>query len=406
MKPLGYSKERAAQVLEKYALDLLIATSPANLTYTTGLPFYQSAENPILLSLNNMYPHLSLIRRGCEGDGTMIHWVGYRSVERFSWLKDTVGIKNQSEAKAALAGLLKKWACAGKRVGVETTAPKFVMDVLNDPALKLEIVDADQAFLDMRIRKTDAEVGLVEQATLITEQAIDRTIAAVREGMSDFEIIAIAKRSILECGAGGWDHVTMSIGDSDPEAPGTGRTVKKGEIIRLDLGAVYKGYVADVNKLFVLGEIPVKAKLLVDVLLDLQHYIEVRVKPGVGIRHLADEAMAYYKESVTDDFFFLLGQSDTTDLKELAMEAVNLYNNIMMEHLAIVFAHSIGLQCEEQHLFGAFSSLDGNFEKNMVFEIEAWAIYEGALVGVEDCFVVTGEGCRKMTTQPKTILSV
>ncbi|MDR3337197.1 MAG: M24 family metallopeptidase [Treponema sp.] len=406
MEPLGYSKERTAKILEKYDLDLLIATSPVNVSYTSGLPLYQSAENPILLSLNNMYPHITLIRRGHEGDGALIHWVLYRSVPRFSWLKDAVGIKSQREAQTALAAKLKEWGFAGKKAGVESTAPKFVLDVLNDPALKVQVCDGDKAFLDMRVIKTDAEVALIEKATLITEQAIDKTIAALHEGITDFEMIEIAKKAFLEYGAGGWDHVTMNIGDSDPEAPGIGRAVKKGEIIRLDFGAVYKGYVADVNKHVVIGEAPPKAKQLVDDLIDLQHYIEVRVKPGVNMRCLSDEALAYYKESVTDNFFFQLGQSDKVDLKELSLESVNLYNHVITENLAFSVAHSIGMQCEEQHLFGVFESLDEPFEKNMVFEIEAWAIYEGALVGVEDCYVVTDSGCRKMTTQPKTILSI
>jgi Xaa-Pro aminopeptidase len=42
----------------------------------------------------------------------------------------------------------------------------------------------------------------------------------------------------------------------------------------------------------------------------------------------------------------------------------------------------------------------------MVFEIEAWEPYKGTLIGVEDCYVVTGNGCRKMTTMPKTIIRV
>jgi Xaa-Pro aminopeptidase len=406
MEPLGYSKERAAKILEKYDLDLLVATTPVNVSYLSGLPMYQSAENPILLSLNNMYPHIVMIRRGHEDDGTLIHWVLYRSVKQFSWLKDAVGIKSQYEAGTALAAKLKAWDFAGKRIGVESTAPKFVLDVLGDPALKLQIVDGDKALLDLRVIKTDEEVALIEKATLITEAAIDKTIAAIHEGITDFEIIKTAKQAILECGGGGWDHITMNIGDSDPEAPGTGRAVKKGEIIRLDFGAVYKGYVADVNKHVIIGEVPPQAKQLVDDLIDLQHYIEVRVKPGVNMRRLSDEALAYYKESVTDNFFFMLGQSQKVDLKDLSLEAVNLYNHVITENLAFSVAHSIGMQCEEQHLFGVFESLDEPFEKNMVFEIEAWAIYEGALIGVEDCYQVTDSGCRKMTTQPKTILSI
>jgi Xaa-Pro aminopeptidase len=49
----------------------------------------------------------------------------------------------------------------------------------------------------------------------------------------------------------------------------------------------------------------------------------------------------------------------------------------------------------------------------MVFEIEAWERFTdaeacpgGALVGVEDAYVVTKDGCRKLTTMPKGIIRV
>jgi Xaa-Pro aminopeptidase len=406
MEPLGYNKERTAKILEKYNLDLLIASSPVNVSYTTGLPLYHGSENPILLSLNNMYPHFTLIRRGHEGDAAMIHWVLYRSVERFSWLKDAVGIKSQDEAGALVAKKLKEWDFAGKRVGVESTAPKFLTDILADPALKLQVVNADRAFLDMRVIKSGAEIALLEKATKITEEVIGKTIKALHIGMTDFEIIRTAKKFYLECGADSWDHITMNIGDSDPEAPGTGRAIKPGEIIRLDFGAVCSGYVADINKHVIFGRTPERAAQMVESLLDLQHYIETRVKPGVNMRRLSDEALAYYKESVTDDFFFALAQSRENSLVKLSLQAVNLYNHVITENLAFAVAHSIGMQCEEQHLFGVFESLDEVFEENMVFEIESWAIYEGALVGVEDCYVVTGTGCRKMSTLDKHILQL
>jgi Xaa-Pro aminopeptidase len=154
----------------------------------------------------------------------------------------------------------------------------------------------------------------------------------------------------------------MNIGDSDPEAPGTGRAIKRGEIIRLDFGAVCKGYVADINKHVIFGEAPEQAKQMVDSLLDLQHYIEARIKPGVNMRRLSDEALAYYKEPVTGDFFFALAQSKESSMAKLSLEAVNLYNHVITENLAFAVAHSIGMQCEEQHLFGVFESLDEAFE--------------------------------------------
>ncbi len=373
VEPIGYNPKKAAQVMREYDLDLLIAASPVNVFYLSGLPLLHSAPNPILLALNNQYPNLAMIRR--EGEGTILHWKVFKSADQFCWFHDTVGIENQDEVGKALFSKIKKWGLIGKRVGVESTAPKFLMDAITQEKADMVVMEADQAFLDLRLVKKDLEVECLQKAADITELALKDTIAAVREGVTDLELLKIGKDSMMRHGADDWDHLTMTIGDSDPEAPGTGRAVKRGEIIRLDFGAIYKGYVADVNQHVVVGEVPPRAAELIQGLLDFQKYFEDRIRPGVNMKALGEEALAWYKETVPDGLAFAIG-------------------------------HSIGLQCEDQHIFGSLGALDKPFEPNMVFEIEAWEEFEGALIGVEDCYVVTRSGCRKMTTMPKTILPV
>jgi len=371
VEPIGFNKNRAAEVMARYDLDLLVAASPVNVYYLSGLPLLHSAPNPILLALNNQYPNLAMIRR--EGEGTLVHWNVFKSTGRFSWFADTVGIESQAEAGLALASKIRAWGLPGKRVGLETTAPKFLTDALG--GTRVTLVNADQAFLDMRLIKSPREMEYLQKAADITEAALKDTIAGVKEGVTDLELLRIGRDSLLKHGADDWDHLTMTIGDSDPEAPGTGRAVKRGEIVRLDFGGVYRGYVADINQEVVVGEAPAEADRLMQGLLDFQHYYEERIRPGVNMKTLSEEARAWYKERVPQGIAFSIG-------------------------------HSIGLQCEDQHIFGAFGTLDRPFEENMIFEIEAWEPYEGALIGVEDCYVVTKEGCRKMTTMPKTIMRV
>jgi len=373
VEPIGYNPKRAAQVMRDYDLDLLIAASPVNVFYLSGLPLLHSAPNPILLALNNQYPNLAMIRR--EGEGAILHWKVFKSVDKFCWFHDAVGIENQDEVGKALFSKIKKWGLIGKRVGVESTAPKFLMDAITQAKADMVVVEADQAFLDQRLVKKPLEVEYLQKAADITELALKDTIAAVREGVTDLELLKTAKDAMMRHGADDWDHLTLTIGDSDPEAPGTGRAVKRGEIVRLDFGAVYRGYVADVNQHVVVGDVPPKAAKLMQGLLDFQKYFEERIRPGVNMKALGEEALAWYTRTVPEGVAFAIG-------------------------------HSIGLQCEDQHLFGSLGTLDKPFEPNMVFEIEAWEEYMGALIGVEDCYVVTPEGCRRMTTMDKTIYSI
>jgi Xaa-Pro dipeptidase len=366
---IGYNKERAKAVMENYNLDMLIAATPINVYYLSGLPVLHSAQNPILLALNNQYPNIAMIYR--DGDGTAVHWNVFVSADRFTWMTDQIGIESVAGVQDAVKARIESKGLKGKRVGVESTCPKFLYDAVL--AMGVEIVECDEAFRDMRLVKSDAEAEYLEKAALITETALEDAIKAVKVGVTDIELLEIGKKSMIMNGADDWDHLTMTIGDSDPEAPGTGREVKEGEIVRLDFGAIYKGYVADVNQHVCVGEIPKQAAEQVRRCLEFQGYLEKRIAPGVNMKALGEEAVAWFKGKYPDSMAFLIG-------------------------------HSIGLQCEDQHIFGAFGAVDAPFEPNMVFEIEAWESFGGALVGVEDAYVVTKDGCRKMTRMAKTII--
>jgi predicted dehydrogenase/Xaa-Pro aminopeptidase len=371
MQPIGFDRERAEEVMKKHDLDLLIATSPVNVYYLSGLPTLPSAPNPILFALRNMYPNVVLLRR--DGHLALFHWALFRSVDEFCWANEYKGIIGQREARRAVWSKLKKWGLRGRRVGVESTAPKYLTDHLAQKDPDLEVVAADQAFLDLRVIKSEAEIALIEKATAITERAITACVEAARAGMSDNDFLLLGKKTMLEEGADGWDHLTLSIGGSDPEAPGLGAVAGEGDMLRFDFGAVCKGYVSDVNRHVVLGPVPPEARELVESLVELQEFYERGVRPGVNIRELNEEAVSYYK-------------------------------TLRPEGLTFVVGHSIGLECEEQHLFGTMEVAEGCFEKNMVFEIEAWEPFRDTLIGVEDCYVVTAEGCRRITTLDKHIM--
>ncbi|MFA5078499.1 MAG: M24 family metallopeptidase [Dehalococcoidia bacterium] len=373
VKAIGFNKKRMEQILHKHDLELMIVTSPVNVFYTSGMPVLHSSPNPILFALSNQYPNVVAVNR--DGGSALFNWDLFQSVDKFSWIADHKGTIGQKETARAVMSKIKKWGLEGKRIGVESGVPKYLLDHMVQKNPAAEIVTADEVLLEMRLIKSDEEIKLIEKATNITEKAVSACIKATKEGMTDNDFLLLARRMIIEEGADAWDHLTHSIGESDPEAPGIGTVVRKGDICRFDFGAAYKGYVSDVNRHAVIGPVPDEAKEIIDRLIVLQEYYEKNARPGVNIRELNAEADAFYKK-------------------------------LKPEGLTMAIGHSIGLECEEQHLFGPLQVLDRPFEKNMVFEIEAWESFGKILIGVEDCYVVTETGLRKITTLDKHIVSL
>jgi len=371
MEPIGYRKNKAKETLEKHGLDLLIASSPVNVFYTTGLPVTHVAPNPILYVLKNQYPFLSMIK--ADGEESAIVWSLYDSVEEFSWIdpSEVFRIGSVEAAIKIFTNKIKEWGLENKKIGVESLMPRYQSEALRTNFPNTTIIDADNAFLDMRLIKTEEEIKRIKKSTEVAEKAIQACINATELNVKDTELLKIARKTIVDEGAWGWDHLTMNIGPSDPEAPGLGIPVTPNDIVRFDFGAVWEGYISDVSRGVVVGEEPEKAKKALEYMIQVQDFCVDNIKPGVMPKKLAEDAQKYLKELTKRGFYLITG-------------------------------HHIGLECEEAHMFSPMSSMDIPFEENMVLDIEVWLNVRGqGLVGVEDCYRVTHMGCERLSSLDK-----
>jgi len=374
IEPIGYSKKRAKEVLNKYDIDLLIASTPVNVFYTTGLPVTHVAPNPILYVLSNQYPFLSMVRR--DGEESAFIWSLYDSVEQFSWLDPSEVIRIGS-LDAAVNLLLKKveeWDLRDQTIALESYMPRYQSEALQKKFPNAKVVNGDRAFIDMRLIKSEEEIRRIKKSTEVAEKAIQACIDATELNVPDTKLLQIARKTIVNEGAWGWDHLTMNIGPSDPEAPGLGIPVTPNDIVRFDFGAVWEGYISDVSRGVVIGEIPKKAQEAMDYMIQVQDYCADNIKPGVNAKEFREEVQSFLKSLTKRGFYLITG-------------------------------HSIGLECEETHLFGPTGAMDVPFEENIVLDLEVWLNVRGqGLVGIEDCYRITGTGTERLTKLDKEIV--
>ena len=119
------------------------------------------------------------------------------------------GHRLKKDVRREIWSKIKKWGHVGKRIGVESLAPKYILDHIAYKNPDSEIVSADSVMVDLRIIKSDEEIACIEKATAITEKAIAACIEAARVGMTDNDFLKIARRIFVEEGAVGWDHLTL-----------------------------------------------------------------------------------------------------------------------------------------------------------------------------------------------------
>ncbi|MCL2494200.1 MAG: Xaa-Pro peptidase family protein [Oscillospiraceae bacterium] len=369
-QPVGYNRERAAALMEKYGLEAMLVSSPLNVWYVTGLPTLHGAPNPILEALSNKFPNFAFIMR--DGSTMMLGWVGFMSPDEFCWADDSVAIF--SKEMLDLPSTLEELGFTGGRVGIESDIPKYAADNLAEGE-GVELVACDEVLNELRLVKSEEEIARLIRSMEITHAVTEKCLGILKEGLMDSELIEFARREMLNEGAEDWNHFTIRFGDSDPEAPGIGRALQRDEIVRLDLGAVYKGYASDLNKHAIIGEADDEARQVLDGLVALQRFCEENIRPGVNMNELSEAALDWYDEQGGSGAAYLMG-------------------------------HSIGLQVEDAHLFGTLGGPDMEFEENMVFEIEAWEDYRDTKLGVEDMYMVTADGCRKLSSMTAEVFEI
>jgi Xaa-Pro aminopeptidase len=376
MEPIGYTKKKASKSMQNKGVDVLVASSPENVFYASGMPVRHVENNPILYVLSNQYPTIVVIKK--DGEEALITWQLFNSTDKASWIKEVNGILSPDDAKSTLASIIKDSGISDSgTIGIESKMPFYQYEELAKSFPNAKFRVSDDVFLEMRLEKSEEEIRRIRESTRIAESAIKAMIDCVKEDVSDNDLIKVAKSKIIEEGGLGVDHITLGIGGSDPEYPGIGTRMKKDDLTRFDVGAIYGGYCSDVSRHACIGIPPSDIQEASDFMIELQQVCADAVKPGVKPEIAFQAAEAAHKKSGKEMPFF-------------------------------VTFHSVGLLTEEYHYYDAMKGVSPSpFNRNNVLDIEIWTLSSGqGLVGIEDTYIVTARGVERISSLERKIYSV
>lgn len=125
--------------------------------------------------------------------------------------------------------------------------------------------------------KNSAQITAMKDAGRITGEALLLARDAVRPGVTTYEIDQIIRRYIEKCGAtptflgyGGFPaSACVSVNDEVIHGiPSKKRILKEGDIVKIDTGATYRGYVGDSARTIPVGKVSAQAEKLIRVTRD------------------------------------------------------------------------------------------------------------------------------------------
>ncbi|HZK59510.1 MAG TPA: Xaa-Pro peptidase family protein [Cryobacterium sp.] len=280
-----------------------------------------------------------------------------------------------------IKGLLEDAGVAHLPVGVDIIEPPFLFEMQRQG---LRVVDAQQYMLDARQIKSGDEIMLLNQAAAMVDGVYQDIAEALKPGVRENEIVALANKRLYEMGSDQVEAVNAISGDRCNPHPHnfTDRLIRPGDQAFFDIIHSFNGYRTCYYRTFAVGSSTVSQR---DAYAQAREWMDAAiatVRAGVG----TDEIARVWPRAT--DFGFD---------NELAA-------------FGLQFGHGLGLGLHERPIISRLNSLDNPVEiqAGMVFALETYCPASDGFSAarIEEEIVVTPTGTHILTKFPAQELFV
>ena len=146
-----------------------------------------------------------------------------------------------------------------RRLGFEGTLPFREHGALAEAAAGVELIAVNGAVEQLRATKDADEVAAIRRAQEITDGALEVALPQLVEGATEREIALVLEVEVRRLGAErlGFDPiVAFGEGAAEPHHRPGERALCRGDVVKLDFGALVDGYHADMTRTVALGDPP------------------------------------------------------------------------------------------------------------------------------------------------------
>jgi Xaa-Pro dipeptidase len=239
---------RLFSLLNSSGLDALVLNPGPSLTYLTGLHFHLM-ERPTLLFLTPDAPPALILPELEAG----------KLSQSFIPLKGITFGDNPATWSAVFRQVCQDLKLDGKKVGVEPNRLRFLELRMLEAATNAQFVSGEAVISGLRMQKEPEEIEAMRKAVQIALEALLKTLPMVKPGKTEHEI---ASELMLQLLKGGSDEempfapiVAGGPNSANPHAVPTDRKLQVGDLLVIDWGASYHGYISDLTRTFAIGPV-------------------------------------------------------------------------------------------------------------------------------------------------------
>jgi Xaa-Pro aminopeptidase len=265
LTPIPFDTGRLDALLEEAGIDALVVTSKHNIQYLLGGYRFFFFDHFDAIGVSRYLPILVYVK-GHPERGT---YIGHpmesyeKELDRFWVPKFSASARMSTDGMQAAIDALAALPRQAKTIGIERAfLPADAESALRSGLPQMEFVEAQLPLERLRAVKTPEELENLRMASDLVVDSMLAVIAGSQPGVTKRELVETLRREEVNRGLN-FEYCLITAGTSLNRAP-SDQTVREGDILSLDSGGNYKGYIGDLCRMGIFGEPDVELKDLLD----------------------------------------------------------------------------------------------------------------------------------------------
>jgi Xaa-Pro dipeptidase len=357
---------KLARILYNSGLDALVLNPGPSLIYLTGLHFHLM-ERPVVTFFTPHNPPAIVLPELEAGKTTQLDF----PIQVFPYGEDPDTWLPAFRQAARAVDLDQH------QVGVEPGRLRFLeLRFLEAAAEGARFISAEEILAALRMQKDENELAAMRKAAQIAQQGLQAALASFKMGMTERDLAGELTIQLLHAGSDSELAFTPIVSggpnSANPHATPTERPLQAGDLLVIDWGATYDGYLSDITRTFAIGEVEPELARIAQIVKEANQAGRAAVRPGALAEDVDHAARAVIEKAGYGQFFF---------------------------HRT---GHGLGMEGHEPPYMRAGNTL--KLAAGMTFTVEP-GIYipERGGVRVEDDVAVTESGVETLTDLPREL---
>jgi Xaa-Pro dipeptidase len=264
--------------LQSSDLDAVILNPGPTLTHLTGLHFHLMERPVVLMFAKDQVPAIVIPELELQKVASLPY-----PLQVFAYPENPSEWDGVFRKVAHSLGLTQS---GGKRIGVEPRQLRLLeFRYVKSGAPEADYPDASDVLSALRLKKDQAEVEAMRHAVKIAQGALEATIPLIKIGMTEKELSSELVVQLLRHGSDPEmpfaPIVSGGPNAANPHASPTERKLQIGDLLVVDWGAAYDGYISDLTRTFAVGEVDEEYQQIHRIVQEANAAGRAAARPGV-----------------------------------------------------------------------------------------------------------------------------